>query len=79
MLIGLQAFCFLATTSSSLSALLQYQLLLPMYATKARHLLPGPCDMLVGVEWKEAGGRVIPDLKEPEGRWGPGWEKRSVL
>lgn len=42
-----------------------------MYATKARHLLPGPCDMLVGVEWKEEGGRVIPDLKEPEGRWGP--------
>lgn len=54
-------------------------LLLPTPATKTRHLLPGPRDMLVGGEWREERGKAVPDLREPEGRWGPAWEKRGVL
>lgn len=35
--------------------------------------------MLVGGERREERGKAVPDLREPEGRWGPAWEKRGVL
>lgn len=47
-------------TPSSLCALLQYGLLLPTSATKARHLLPGPRDMLVGGERREGEEGLFP-------------------
>ncbi|KAK1338778.1 hypothetical protein QTO34_019436 [Cnephaeus nilssonii] len=39
-----------------------YQLLLPMYATKARHLLPGPCDMLGAANPLVVGAVALLDL-----------------
>lgn len=76
-LIGFQASCLLATTSSPL-------LSLPYCSTgclrlKAGHLLPGPHDTLVGGEWREEGRRAIPVLRVPKQRWGPAGEKRGVL
>lgn len=50
-----------------------------MSATKARHLLLGPYDILVGGEEREEGGGAVPVSRVPEQGWIPAWEKKSVL